>query len=168
MEQGIQEQPGTALRFLDHTDVLAKGFVASCSVCQLSLDCSCITGLLPALSQSYLSHFHFLLPVWSGKNKPKSVVENVLVLLYLKYLCVSIKESRVQLYFTELFWTSTTFCVHAVSTPPLMFLRVNCMGMTTCFWIWYFFEVMESPWARSSGVFLFHNIWQHMKQVLFC
>lgn len=75
----MQEQPGTALRFLDLMDVLAKGFVASCYVCQISLDCSCVTALLPALSQSHLSHFHFLLPVWSGKKKPKSVVENVLL-----------------------------------------------------------------------------------------
>lgn len=37
MVQGIQEQPGTALRFLDHMDVLAEGFVVSCYVCQLSL-----------------------------------------------------------------------------------------------------------------------------------
>lgn len=35
MEQGIQEQPGTALRFLDHMDVLAKGFLVSCYVCSL-------------------------------------------------------------------------------------------------------------------------------------
>lgn len=145
MEQGIQEQPGTALRFLDHTEVLAKGFGASCSVCQLFLDCSCVTGLLPALSQSYLSHFHFLLPAWSGKNKPKSVVENVLVLQYLRYLRVSIKGGKVHLYFTELFWTSTDFRVHAVSIPPLIFLRVNCMGMATCFWIWDFVEMKETP-----------------------
>lgn len=69
-------------------------------------------------------------------------------------IAVCVHKERVQLYFTELFWTITNLCTHAVSTPLLIFLRVNCMGMAACFWTWDFIEVKETPWARSSAFFV--------------
>ena len=75
-------------------------------------------------------------------------------LLYLRYLHVYIKGSRAELYFTELFWTNTNFCVHAVSIPPLIFVRVNCMGMAAYCWIGDFIEMNETPYASSSVFFV--------------
>lgn len=68
--------------------------------------------------------------------------------------CVHKRKQNTELYFTELFWTSTNFYIHIVSIPPLIFLRVNCMVMATCFWIRDFIEMKEITWARSSAFFV--------------
>lgn len=81
--------------------------------------------------------------------------------------CVHKRKQNTELYFTELFWTSTNFCIHIVSIPPLIFLRVNCMA-----WLPASGYGISLRWRKllEPGVvlFLFHNICQHMKQVLFC
>lgn len=133
MEKDIWEQLMTALRFLDCTRVGKGMYSLSLKSASFSLACCCVTGLLPGLSQSHLNNFHFYCQSGGEKKDPQNQISggkcSAVDLLCRRSLRVYVKGSRVELYFTELFWTNANFCAHALFIPVLICVRVNCTGM---------------------------------------